>query len=101
MEMEITWARVVRVWWALLWRGLLEMLVAAVAGGVVGFAVGFVLGVLGAPIPTIQVVCGLLGALLGLLISLVPVKLALGRDYGDFRLALMPRTPSEDGTGTP
>jgi hypothetical protein len=95
MELEVTWARVVRVWWALFWRGLLAMLAAALAGGGVGFVVGFILGVLGTPIPTIQVICGFLGAILGLFISFVPVRLILARDYGDFRLALVPREPSE------
>jgi hypothetical protein len=96
MEIEVTWARVIDVWWALLWRGLIALLAAAVAGGVAGFVVGFILGMLGTSIPAIRIVCGALGAVLGLLISLFPVKLILGRDFGDFRLALVPREASPE-----
>ncbi|HZY17695.1 MAG TPA: hypothetical protein VFE82_04395 [Ramlibacter sp.] len=89
MELEVTWGRAVRVWWAYLWRNLLAILAMVVAGAGMGFVVGLVLGTLGVPIKTIQGVATVIGGLLGLAISVVPVKLILGKDFGEFRLVLL------------
>ena len=98
MELEVTWGRAVRVWWAYLWRGILAMLGAMVVGFVVGFAVGFVLGVAGVGVPTIQMITAPIGAIIGLLMSIIPMKLILGKDFGEFRLSLVATGASESAT---
>lgn len=62
MELEITWARTIRVWWALLWRNLLVMLGVLPVSFVVGGIVGFVLGTVGASVETIQLIAAPLAA---------------------------------------
>ncbi len=89
MELEITWARAIRVWWALLWRNILAILGAMLIGGVVGGILGFVLSVAGVSEEVIMLIATPLGGLIGLAVSIVPVKLVLGRKYGDFRLVLI------------
>jgi hypothetical protein len=56
---------------------------------VVGGIIGFIMGMLGFEIRTIQLVTAPLGMMIGLLISIVPLKLILGKDFGEFRLILL------------
>ena len=58
-------------------------------GMVVGAIIGFIMGALGFEIRTIQLVTAPLGGVIGLLISIVPMKLILGMDFGEFRLVLL------------
>lgn len=89
MELEVTWGRAVRVWWSFLWRNLIAILAAMLIGAIVGAILGFILGAAGVPVATIKMIGMPIGALIGLAISIVPVKLILGLDYGEFRLVLV------------
>lgn len=89
-EMEITWSRVAAVWWLIAWRAGLG---GALIGAVLGFVIGFVGAALGASLQGITITSSLVGALVGLFWSLVVVRMALRKQYGDFRLALVARTP--------
>jgi len=88
MELEVTWGRAIRVWWAYLWRNLIAIVAAVVAGGVAGGVLGFVLSAAGVPIEAIRVVSMAIGGTIGLVISVVPIKLILNKDFGEFRLSL-------------
>jgi hypothetical protein len=94
MEMEITWGNVIRVWWAYLWRNLVAIIVAVVIGAIGGGILGFVMGMLGVPVTTIQFVTALIGAAIGIALSIIPMKMILGKDFGKFRLVLVSNTPS-------
>ena len=98
MELEITWARAVRVWWALLWRNILAILAAMVIGGVVGGILGFVLGMAGVSVETIGSISALLGGIIGLAVSIVPVKLVLGKKFSEFRLVLISENTEAEGS---
>jgi len=89
MELEVTWKRTLRIWWSYLWRNLIAIVCAGVLGGIIGAMIGFVMGTMGAEIETIQMVVAPISAVLGLLISIVPMKLILGKDFGEFRLVLI------------
>jgi len=89
MELEVTWGRAIRVWWAYLWRSLLVGILGMIAGGIVGGIVGLILGVIGVPINVIKIVCGTVGVLIGLPISIIPMKMVLGKDFGEFKLVLL------------
>lgn len=89
MEVEITWGKVIRVWWAYFWRNLVAIIVAAIAGGIVGFIFGFVLGAMGVASSTIQYVIAPIGVIIGLGLSVIPMKMILGKDFGQFRLVLV------------
>lgn len=92
MELEVTWKRVFRVWWAYLWRNLLAIVAAMLVGGVVGAILGFVLGYAGVPADDIKVFVTPIGMVIGLAISIIPVKMILGKSFGDFRLILVANT---------
>lgn len=97
MELEVTWGHAVRVWWAYLWRNLLMIVAVLVLGTALGFVVGFVMGLLGIPTKVIVVFTGVVSGILGLALSVVPIKLLLGKDFGSFRLVLVSGKPKDEG----
>ncbi len=101
MELEITWGRAIRIWWAYLWRGLIAMVVAMLVGGIVGAIIGFVMGALGVSLKVIPMVTGPIGGIIGLAISVVPMKMILGKDFGTFRLVLLQKQPPAIQNNTP
>jgi hypothetical protein len=95
MELEVTWKRAVKVWWSYLWRNIIAIIVAMIIGFIVGVIIGFVLGFLGASTQIIKVIVTPISMIFGLLISIVPIKMILGKDFGEFRLVLL----QTDATG--
>ncbi|MDO8328853.1 MAG: hypothetical protein Q7T36_00075 [Fluviicoccus sp.] len=89
MEVEITWGRVFRIWWAYLWRNLIAIIAAMIIGGIIGGILGAILGAMGVSLSTIQMIAGPIGLICGLMISVFPIKMILGKDFGDFRLVLI------------
>ena len=76
---------------AALWKSVLLSGSTALIGAVLGFIIGLVLGVLGAPKTLLQTTTGLAGAAVGLIWSIVCLRMALEKKYSDFRIALLPR----------
>lgn len=87
-DFEPTWGRVLSVWWLVFWRGLLG---AAALGGVAGFIIGFVGAMIGVSMELISSVSLALGGIIGLLWSIMVTRMALRKQYGGFRIALVPR----------
>jgi hypothetical protein len=96
MELEITGTRVVRIWWAYLWRSLIAIVASMLIGGVVGFVVGAILGAMGVSARTIQIVCAPIGFIIGMAISIVPLRMILGKDFGEFRVVLLANYPQDE-----
>jgi hypothetical protein len=103
-ELEATWGRATRVWWLIMWRGVLG---GTLIGGAVGVIVGIVtvvvvLVVHGSldrveeqPIYQIGIALGaLLGVIIGIGWYIVVVRMALRKQYRDFRLVIVPRSAS-------
>ncbi len=89
MELEVTWGRTARVWWAYLWRNLIAVAAGSLVGIVLGAILGFILGAAGARAETIRLAVFPIGAVVGLLVSIVPIRLILGMNFGEFRLVLL------------
>ena len=71
MELEITWRRVARIW---CWLGLMSLTavgVSLLAGAGISFIAGLLTGTIG--------------------FSLIFTRMILGRNFGEFRLALVPK----------
>ena len=90
-EIKATWGQVVRVWWALVWRNIIAVIIAMIIGGVIGALLGLVFGIMGVPQNIIEIIAGIVGAIIGLGVSLIPVKMILNKDFGKFRLAIVPK----------
>jgi hypothetical protein len=95
MELEITWRRAARIWLSYLWRNLIAIVVATLIGMIAGGIIGFIMGGLGFEVRTIQLVVAPLGGVIGLLISIVPMKIILGNDFGEFRLVLLAKDSAQ------
>jgi ABC-type methionine transport system permease subunit len=89
MELEVTWERAIHVWWAYFWRNLICIVAALVMGMIAGVVVGIVFRLTGASPEAMRFMAGLLGAVIGIGISIVPFKLILGKDFSEFRLVLL------------
>jgi uncharacterized protein YacL len=89
MELEITWNRAVKVWWSIFWRYIIAMMAAMVIAGIIGVVIGFVFSALGAPTIMGEIIAFPVSVILALLASIVPFKMILGKDYGEFRLVLL------------
>ena len=105
MELEITWSRVIRVWGAYLWRYLIALVVAIIIGAIIGFILGLVGAAIGIPTGITALVAGILGGLLGLVGCIIPLKMILGKNYGEFRLVLLstdprPQNPTQHSQAT-
>ncbi|MFZ0427463.1 MAG: hypothetical protein WAO20_05055 [Acidobacteriota bacterium] len=91
MKLAVTWDRTIIVWWALFWR----QLIAGVVGLVVSAAVGTLLGLVFGAMKIHQLVASCtafpLGLGIGLGLSIIPVKMVLGKEFGEFQLVLLKR----------
>src|SRR5262245_10292368 len=77
VELEITWGRVARVWWAQLWRNLIAAILMIIPGGLVGALLGGIMGAAGASVNLIRIVVAPIGVLLGFAATLVVMKLII------------------------
>jgi hypothetical protein len=82
-ELEITPSRLLKIFWLFTWR-------AMIGGFLIGFVFGFIIGVAGR-IAGFQsnLIAGAGGVLLGLIWSIFVMKMALRKNYSDFRIALV------------
>ena len=87
-EVEITIGRLLRIFWLFAWRATIG---GAIAGGIVGFVIGFVMGAAGSAHEHVALVNSLAGLVAGTIWSIVVLKMALEKQYQDFRIALIAR----------
>lgn len=89
MEVEITWKRTLPIWWAYFWRNIMAVVASIMVGSFVGLIIGFILDVMGIWNDTMNVVCRIIGTVIGLAFSVVPMKMILGKKFGNYRLVLV------------
>jgi hypothetical protein len=85
-ELELTWGRTLSCWWLLVWRWTL---VSVLAGGVFGFFVGIAGFILSWPPSMRTGIAAGGGMVIGAVWGLIVVRMALGKRYRGFRLALI------------
>ncbi len=101
VELEVTWGRALRVWWAITWRSLLLALcvgagLGCCAGGFIG-ALGAFVGASQARIQeVVQLVTLPLGVLMGLLAGMWATRAVLRKKFRHFRIALVERSDGQE-----
>ena len=95
IELTPTWGRVVRIWWAYLWRNLIAIVVVMILGGILGAILGFIMGAIGIPLNIIKIVSGFIGGVFGLGASIVPIKMIVGKKFKEFRLIIVANKKEE------
>ena len=93
MELSATWDRTAQIWWAFFWRNALILIPATLVGALLGGTVGILLGIAGAPPETVRIATFPIGFLVGASSSIIPLKMILGKDFGEFRLVLVSKNP--------
>lgn len=86
---QVTWMRAAKVWWSLLWRGLLF---GILSGAGVGFVLRCIMGLAKAEPGTIKAVCTLAGYIVFVPVGITVTKIILKKRYSDFKIALVTRT---------
>jgi hypothetical protein len=85
-KLEVTWNRVLLIWWSLAWR---SVVFGAVAGAVIGALIGAIAGILGHADKARQ-----LGAIGGQIVSIpiswMVLKIILQKRWKEFSIALVP-----------
>ena len=85
-DLELTWSRVLAVWWLIIWR---TAILGSIALLVLGLILGFVLGALGVDRATLNLVGQIFGMAVYAFTILVTLRMALKKRYGGFRIALV------------
>lgn len=83
---EVTWKRALKVWWSLMWRGLLF---GFLAGAALGMLTGVILAMAGATSETVMLVGRIEGVMVGVLVGIAVTKHVLGKRFSEFRIALV------------
>ncbi|MDY0195316.1 MAG: hypothetical protein WC253_00150 [Sulfurovaceae bacterium] len=96
MELEVTWSRAIKVWWSYVWRNLIAIIASMIMGGIAGFIIGFVMAAFGAEKETMKTTAIIVGFIIGVAISIVPIKMILGMNFGEFRLVLLSNENKKD-----
>lgn len=86
-EVELTWKRMISVWWLITWRSGVG---AVLLGGLAGFMIGLFGAIAGISDAASQMMATLAGAALGTVWAVFVVRSAFTKRFGDFRLALVP-----------
>ncbi|RMH21405.1 MAG: hypothetical protein D6698_02835 [Gammaproteobacteria bacterium] len=88
---EVTWKHAIIVWWSLMWR---VTLYGSLAGGLAGFVIGIVLGVVGKG-DSAEFSGQIAGFLAGIPVGIWVVKTILTKEFGRFRIAILPSTEAQ------
>ena len=90
-ELDVTWNRLIRIWWLFFWRGAVG---GFAFGFVAGFIIGLIAGVLGlGPMEKVRLFAGIAGYIAALVWSAFVLRMALKNHYSDFRIALVLAEP--------
>jgi uncharacterized membrane protein YdjX (TVP38/TMEM64 family) len=89
-EIDITIGRLLRIYWLLLWRGSIG---GGVIGALFGFVIGFIMAIAGSTREHVTLVTSIAGLVIGAIWAFVVVRMAIEKEYDDFRIALVAREP--------
>ncbi|MBI5521817.1 MAG: hypothetical protein HY910_04240 [Desulfarculus sp.] len=93
MEAEKSWGNVVRVWWAYAWRSFLMMIVAFIIHLVLNLIIVIVGNSFELPPRLVTGFDFLVKCAVFLSLSIVPMRLIMGKDFGHFRLVMLTKEP--------
>jgi hypothetical protein len=86
-SLDLTWGRVIPIWWAMVWRAFI---VGTLMGAVAGAVAGALYVLIGGP-PTHSVVVGAIaGYVLSVPVSMWALRVGLRKRYRGFHVELLP-----------
>ncbi len=84
-ELEVTWSRVLSIWWSYIWRVLL---ISALISAIVGFLAGFVSAFAGM-VELLGYIINIMSFLIGIFVSVGVLKYILNKNFGEFKIKLI------------
>ena len=85
-EIEVTWLRAARIWWSLVWRGMLFSMLAGMAAGAI---LGLVFGFLGQT-DNLEQYAEVVGIAVSIPVGIWVVKTVLTIQFRHYRIVLLP-----------
>lgn len=86
MELEVTWGKALRIWWSLIWRGVLY-------GGIAGLVARFIAIEIGIALPgpegSLDTWATVAGIVVSIPVGMWVVKRVVKLRYSRFRIALL------------
>jgi len=83
--MAVTWKRILKLWWAIFWRGWIFGIPLAI---IVGFTYAFISGLVGAE-PSKRVI-EIFAAIVGIIVNVAVTKWVVSKTkFSDFKIALI------------
>ncbi len=101
MELKVTWSRAVNIWISFVWRNLIAISLASIISGFIAFGFAFLLPKMGYSIEVVRALVWPLGLVVGLASSILPIKMIINKNYGEFRLVLLANTDRPDSKQVP
>jgi hypothetical protein len=83
---ELTWPRVIKIWWSLVWKALLIGFLVAV---ILKFAVGFVGTAIGMDEDSIRLIAQAIVIIATNIVWIFVLRWVLKDQYSDFRIAMV------------
>lgn len=103
MELKATWSRAINVWVSFIWRNLVAIFLASIVSGLIVFGLAFLLPKMGYSVDVVRLFALPLSVAVGAASSIIPIKMILNKNYGEFRLVLVSETEnskiSQDSAG--
>ncbi|MCM8794874.1 MAG: hypothetical protein NC819_03630 [Candidatus Omnitrophica bacterium] len=85
--LEVTWRRVLTVWWSFVWRSIVF---GALAGAILGGIIGLIAGLLGQA-QMAQKWGAIAGQIISIPVSMCVMKIILQKKWKEFSIQLIPR----------
>ena len=86
VEVTPTFARILKVWWLILWRG---MAAGFLGGALAGLLIGVFSAMIGLTLELAELATMIMGGLAGLAAGLWAVSCAFEKSFSDFRVVLV------------
>ena len=85
-KLEVTWWRATKIWWSLLWRSMLYVVLISIP-------IGFFIGIIAAALNITDQMApyyNLIGAIIGIPVGICVIKIVLSKQFSDFQIILIP-----------
>lgn len=89
MELEVTWKRAIKVWWAYFWRSVVVVFLAMLFVFMISIVLSVILVAVGVDPSTVEMLIGVSSFIIGIGVSVLAMKMIIGKNLGEFRLVLV------------
>ena len=100
MELKVTWSRAINVWLSFIWRNLVAIFLASIVSGLIAFGFALLLPKMGYSVDVVHLFVLPLSIVIAVVSSIIPIKMILNKNYGEFRLVMVSDVESSNTNQT-